>query len=251
MTGEILVVVPTYGQFDYARRTVCSLLKYTPDSGRAPKYIIIDDASEEWASIDWTSWPEAECRKLRFDEHAGLTRSWNAGLRIAVELSVRYTVCTNSDVLFSRNWYEPLIEALETDYDLVGPVTNAPGHAPWQSVTPFCHPFQPHLDDDSVQIDQVTSAIHKLAIGAIEAPINGFFMMAKTETWWRGAFDSENVFNPAFPLVGNEVELQRRWSLIGLRTGFVPRSYIFHYRSISRPDGLRGALGRGAYRRCN
>jgi GT2 family glycosyltransferase len=76
----------------------------------------------------------------------------------------------------------------------------------------------------------------------------GFFMMAKTRTWWRGAFSSECVFDAGYPLLHNELELQKRWLKAGMRIGFCPRTYVFHYRSVSRPEGLTGRLGRGAYR---
>jgi GT2 family glycosyltransferase len=137
---------------------------------------------------------------------------------------------------------------LDAGFDLVGPVTNAPGHAPWQHVLPFCHPHKPSLDDGEDRIDQVVAAITEKSVGPIEAPINGFFMMAKTSTWWKHAFNKRNVFDPRYPLVRNEVELQDRWREAGGRIGFVPQSYIFHYRSVSRPDGLKGKSGRGAYR---
>ncbi len=66
--------------------------------------------------------------------------------------------------------------------------------------------------------------------------------------WWEGAHSPGNVFDPQYPLAGNEVDLQIRWEAMGLRVGLVPQSYIFHYRSVSRPEGLRGNLGAGAYR---
>jgi GT2 family glycosyltransferase len=212
------------------------------------EYAVIDDASPEWASVDWTTWPNPDCPKVRFETHGGLTRSWNAGLLLASETSAQFTVCTNSDVLFARGWLRPLLGALDEGFDLVGPVTNAPGHAYWQHVLPFCRPYEPSLDDVEDHIDQVGTAITEKSVGPITAPINGFFMMARTSTWWKYAFDQRNVFDPAFPLVHNEVELQKRWLAAGCRIGFVPQSYIFHYRSVSRPDGLNRKSGRGAYR---
>jgi GT2 family glycosyltransferase len=104
------------------------------------------------------------------------------------------------------------------------------------------------LDDSAETIESVASILRAKAIGPIEAEINGFFMMAKTETWWRGSFSDVDVFDPQYPMVDNEVQLQQRWSQQGFRVGIVPRSYIFHYRSVSRPEGLRDGLGDGAFR---
>jgi len=251
MPVDILVIIPTYGHFDYAREVVRSLLRSTDNSGISVQYVVIDDASREWSEVDWRQWPNDNFLKLRFCEHGGLTRSWNAGLRMAVDVSAKYAVCTNSDILFSEGWFTALIATLESGVALVGPVTNAPGDATWQNVSAFCDPSSSGVvpDDSDEHVDAIARILRELQIAPLKRPINGFFMMAKTGTWWRGAFDSESVFDPTIPLGGNELELQRRWSVLGLQTAVVPQSYIFHYRSVSRPDGLIGSLGLGAFRR--
>jgi len=247
---DVLVIIPSYGHFDYVRNTIRSLEHCRAISKYAIDYVIIDDASDEWDSIDWQTWPSPDCRRYHFDKRAGLTRSWNAGLYLASEISARYAVCANSDIVFSPMWEEPLIAALEAGFSLVGPVTNAPGHATWQSVYPFtCHAAVSQVDDSKGSIDAIAAALRDLPLSAIEAPLNGFFMMAQTNVWWRGSFDKMTVFNPQFPLAHNEQELQQRWATLKLRVAFVPRSYIFHYRSVSRPNGLDQSLAVGAYRR--
>jgi GT2 family glycosyltransferase len=245
---QVLVIIPTFGHFDYAERAAWSLVKNQPACDFIAEYVVVDDASAEWATVNWSKWPTPICLKTHFASQSGLTRSWNAGLLMAAERTIKYAICTNSDVLFSQGWFEPLAAALSNGFDLVGPVSNAPGHARWQDVTPFCHPNNPVLDDADEHIDDVVKAIRAKSVGPIEAPINGFFMMAETETWWSGAFSSDAVFDPHFPMLHNEVELQRRWVRSGLRVGFSPQSYIFHYRSVSRPEGLAGRDGKGAYR---
>ena len=66
--------------------------------------------------------------------------------------------------------------------------------------------------------------------------INGFFMLAKTTRWWEGKFNEQHVFDPSKIMTGNEDELQRRWHKQQFRTGFVPSSFVFHYRAVSRGD---------------
>ena len=75
--------------------------------------------------------------------------------------------------------------------------------------------------------------------------LNGFTMVARTETWWEGAFDRQHVFNPAMARDGQELELQLRWSLSCRRIAVAPSSFVFHYRSVARGDGF---LCEGAYR---
>jgi GT2 family glycosyltransferase len=245
---KVLVIIPTCGHFEYAKRAVHSFLKWTSDAvTNDSQFVIVDDASEEWLTLNWTDWPSSQ--RFHFEKRGGLTRSWNEGLRLALKWGSQYAICTNSDVLFSQGWFSPLSEALSKGFDLVGPLTNAPGHARWQNVLPFCYPDRPLVDDSDHSIGCISEMIRKKAVDTIEARINGFFMMAKTETWWRGAFSDVDVFDPKLPMVHNEVELQRRWFRLGFRVGVVPRSYIFHYRSVSRPEGLRGRSGGGAFRR--
>lgn len=247
MTPTVCVIIPTFNHFEYARRAVQSLLR-CPVRRTRIRYLLVDDASPEWDAVDWNTWPEPDCHKLRFARRGGLTRSWNAGLRVAVSMGAEYAVCTNSDVLFSPQWFAPLADALENGFHLVGPVTNAPGDAPAQDVQCYL-PDAKVVTDSPKQIDSIARALRKAAPVAVSAPINGFFMMAKTERWRQGAFSRHCVFDPGFPLVGNETELQKRWKKAGMVTGFVPSSFVFHYRSVSRPEGLMGKCGGGAFRR--
>ena len=247
MTPTVCVIIPTFNHFEYARRAVQSLLR-CPVRGTRIRYLLVDDASPEWDAVDWNTWPEPDCNKLRFARRGGLTRSWNAGLREAVSMGAEYAVCTNSDILFSPHWFEPLTDALENGFDLVGPVTYAPGDAPAQNVQGYLTGAE-LITDSSKKIDSIARVLRKAAPAAVPASINGFFMMAKTERWRQGAFSRHCVFDPDFPLVGNETELHARWRNAGMVTGFVPSSFIFHYRSVSRPEGLMGKCGGGAFRR--
>ena len=61
-------------------------------------------------------------------------------------------------------------------------------------------------------------------------------MLARTDVWWKGKFDKQYVFDPRKKMAGNEDELQKRWKRIGQRSGFVPSSFIFHYRSVTRGE---------------
>src|SRR4051812_34556074 len=104
---SIGLIVPTYGAFGYARRTVESFFEHTPGDN---KCYVIDDASPGWPSVNWDLWPahaiaptnysthllleamptgldstasdDACILGYHFRKHSGLTRSWNMGLRI-------------------------------------------------------------------------------------------------------------------------------------------------------------------------
>ena len=265
---RILFICPTYGQFDYAKRCVTSFFQH---SGPDDYCLVVDDASPEVRanpSLSLTQllcpepfWPRFEA--ICFPTNGGLTRSWNAGLSAArgtFSGSFEYAICGNSDILFTPNCLLPLIQLLERpNWKLVGPVTNCPGAPQYgaQNVKHFVPDYQ--VTDDELALLQTTNylqAHHPVA--ACITHLNGFFLMAKTATWWEGAFDAKHVFNPhntfnskgqrnPTPLMTlNEDELQRRWREKGWQIGFTPASFIFHYRAASR--GAKYARVEGAYR---
>ena len=236
---ELCLIIPTYNHFDYADRCIQSFYETEPDLDAT--VCVIDDCSEENV-YDYKFSNKVTIH--RFDTRGGLTRSWNYGLALAKD-KYEYTICTNNDILFTACWYEPLKEALET-LDLVGPVTNTPGHCKWQNINKFFHLYT--LNDNRHMLDWIGRQCSFNEIEYIVSEINGFFMMAKTETWWKNSFDTVHVFNPANHMTENERELQRRWKARKLRVGFTPRSFIFHYRSVSRPEALAMDESRGAYR---
>jgi glycosyltransferase involved in cell wall biosynthesis len=180
--ATVLVVIPTYGQFEYAKLTVASLLQSADTQAYRIQYLIVDDASSDWNAIDWEQWPEPDCHKLHFEHQAGLSRSWNAGLRFAREGCFHYAICANSDILFPSKWIGPMIEGLKQGFSLVGPLTNAPGHATWQNASAFCNANvgQMPMNDSEESIATVADQISTLPIAPVEAPLNGFFLMAAT-----------------------------------------------------------------------
>lgn len=245
---SVCIIIPTYEHFDYVKKCLNSLKNNLPENVIVYPFII-DDASKGWDNF-CKELPDnylPNLVKYHFTDNDGLTRSWNCGLNYANTIKAKYTVCTNSDILFSPNWFEPLVDVLNDGITLVGPVTNAPGHCPWQSVTNFNVNV---FDDKNSNIASISTMLKKQYSGYIQTTrINGFFMMAKTEEWFANKFDTETVFNPKFKLVGNEDEFQTRLSLNNKKIAFVPSSYIFHYRSVSRGDKIAFTpVSAGAYR---
>ena len=122
----IALVLPTYGHLDYAAKTARSFRENTKE---IPTVIIaVDDASPDTTAEQYAAWAKdlGIEHAYRFEENGGLTRSWNYGLAVARGLGCEFTVAGNSDLIFSPNWQQGMITALQ-DHDLVGPVTNAPG----------------------------------------------------------------------------------------------------------------------------
>lgn len=242
-TNGIAFINPIYNGFPYARRAVLSFFKYTPEELN-PVCISLDDNSPLYAQQDWDYWktdmPADRHHFEAFPQNGGLTRSWNWGLAKARELGCQYAIAGNSDILFTPGWYEGLMWNLEHGYDLVGPVTNAPGWAQGGKQRQNVRNYFPNYEigDDPEYLAKV--ALHLKKTYPIEDvhnwDINGFFSMARVDKWWEGAFDEKHVFNPKYKLTENEVELQRRWKRFGWKMGYVLSSFIYHYRAVSRGD---------------
>lgn len=243
---DCLVVVPTYNHLDYGLAAARSLLAADP---RTAVYVV-DDASPEWTDQTCADFqrlgPADRIYVNRFPANGGLTRSWNHGLSVAREMGFPYAVCGNSDILASPNCMSRMIAALDS-FDLVGPVTNAPGRT-----CPDLQGVWSYFADEATDAEESRRRVaEQLAVQRhghrLATKINGFFMLAKTETWWRGAFDADHVYDPKNHLIGNEDELQDRWKAAGLKSGLALDAYVYHYRSVSRKTRLtRGWARRSA-----
>jgi GT2 family glycosyltransferase len=256
--ASVLLIMPTYGHFEYAIEALRSYFKHAPSENFSA--IVVDDASPEVSQgLAWSDMVDRIVKELqvtqgqqvifhRFEEHSGLTRSWNAGLQIAKQFGFDYTICGNSDTLFTPGWHEAPCHLADNGYQLVGPLSNAPGptNSGKQDVSRYFPNFR--VTDNPAVLADV--AIYLKArygvVGCVESNVNGFCLVAKTKTWWDGAFDKENVFDPKHALTFNEDELQRRWFAKGWKSAIALGSYVFHYRAVTRGDKHRH---HGSFRR--
>jgi GT2 family glycosyltransferase len=256
--GSVCLIMPTHNDLDYAAKCAKSFLENTRNL--APVVIALDDASDGVTSESYAEWAKANgiAHAYRFDEAAGMTRSWNYGLNLAHNNGYEYSVCGNADTLFTVGWEVGIVEALET-HDLAGPITNASGWGtPRQNVAAHVKDYEP--DDQTIQC--IADAVSELPTVTLPGPmydfhsggcsvtvpeyLNGFCLVARTKTWFAGAFDRDAVFDPAKINSENEVELETRWAIgLGSRMALVPSSFVFHYRSVSRGDAF---LCPGAFR---
>lgn len=231
-------VLPTYNKFTYARLAADSFFRHTPNG----TVILVDDASPLYHNQDWDLWsqgmPSDRLLKIRFEENAGLTRGWNVGLETGRQLGLEYLIAGNSDVVFTPGWSDGLVGCLNAGWDLVGPVTNTPGwtNRQRQHVKHFYPDYRVSYDPSDLAEVAAHLASTQPVDHAISSLINGFFQMARTSTWVDGKFDARHYYDPKNRMTKNEDELQERWLAAGRRIGFVPRSYIFHFRAVTRGD---------------
>lgn len=250
-------VCPTYREEElhgYTLRSLASFFKYTA-GGVA---IVVDDASDGWSlqhQRDIETLHRFEGQEIhvhRFEKWGGLTRSWNFGLNLAKELGLDYVIAGNNDILFTTCWYDGLLQALENGYELVGPLSNAPGNTSRGHADVFRYMQGYQLTDEATYINSVARELKSRYSGTVvPIAINGFFLMAKNKVWQAGKYAAETVFRPSNPhnsqgyvnptplMTLNEDELQGRWTKMGWKSAVVPSSFIFHYRAVTREGNHR------------
>lgn len=232
MSGEVAVIIPSYGHFDYVRNAVASLLSSTPEA----QCLLIDDGSPAWNARLENDFRVASPRVHvhRFPKNGGLTRSWNLGAEMAKEMGLKYVVFGNSDVWFPRGWWDPIATALDRGWAVVGPLTNAPGHQFHQQVRKYITSNNRKFDKAAIQKLQDLMLANLKGVRKM-GYVNGFMFAMKTEDVDKYRFDEEHLFDPRNKLVGNESELQVRVAKRGGAIGASLRSFVFHFRSVSRP----------------
>lgn len=244
MKPGFAVIIPTYGEWPYVFKCLETLARYTSN------YFcyVLDDTSPDWQPAY-----EAEIRRLipadrlrfeRYPENRGLTAAWNHGLQLAREDGYKYAALVNSDTLFSPGWLLRTVQALEKA-DLVGPLTNAPSDSRHQDIRNYVRGYR--LDDSHDALTDLSETLHRKYAGRLSrGTINGYWMAAKTETWWANAFDATHVFDPKNRLTGNESEFEKRFKG---RIAAYHDTFIFHYRSVSRGlENVDAQYCKGAYR---
>ena len=243
---DTCVVIPVYGHFDYAARAVRSCLA----SSDRTWVLILDDASPDY-EVGLASFltpilksKEASDRVacVHHEQNQGLTAMWNAGLHLARNNST-YICCGNSDLVFTPGWDGPLRE-WATKYPLVGPVTNTPGTEPGQFVGNFLQNYK--VSDRRSDLNATAESLRRQCAGDVRVgPINGFCMFGRTDSWWKYAHDEQHVFDPKNRMTLQEYQLQKKIRKLGGQTAYVPASFVFHYRAVTRGEKFR----RGAWLR--
>lgn len=158
-------------------------------------------------------------------EPRGQTHNWNLAYRKFMESDYENCILSNDDVKFSREFSRPLVSGLEK-FDLVGPLSNEPGNADYQSV-------YEHLDDVSSphELDEISRRLRERYSDPYQVTkyLNGF-CLAFSRGIRKFSFDDGHIVNPN---VG--VNLHQEEDLCGRIRGkgkirYVLTSYVFHYK---------------------
>jgi len=240
MASEICYICPTYGHYGYARTALRSFFKNTPGG----LGIVVGDGHPGFHRFWDAEWNVMACQ---FSDHVGLTRSWNYGLRVAREVGAKYAICSNDDILFTPGWEVGPVALLEDDaIGVVGALSNGPG---WtndkQNIWDHIRAYRAtDCEQGTSEVASTLATRYSVRDHLKVHAVNGFFMISHTARWWEGRFDDEHVFNPGsrYAMTQNEDELQNRFQANGWHSVVSLRSFIFHYRSVTRGDNYRQGM---------
>lgn len=227
------VIIPTYGQWEYAKEAIETAAANTPGG----LVVVIDDASPVFPGLDivraWAG-PSGICQ--RYEVNGGLSRSWNRGIQIAIAMGCDVVVCGNSDCHYPPGWFDAIAEALG-HHPFVGPITNAPGHCPAQDVEAYLLGYR--LSEEPEAIAETQRQAFSMRRHPIPARrLNGFTFAGWVDQFLGCAFQGQQVFRVDKPLDGNEDDFFTRATSRGRWPAVALGSFVFHYRSVSR--GLKG-----------
>lgn len=261
MAIKIGFICPTYKALeltDYTEIALASFFATTPNAHA----IVVDDASKGWSrgyeqrlQAVANAYSSSAIQFKHFAKNGGVTRSWNAGLALAKEQNLDYVIAGNNDVVFTKGWYVGMLQALQSGFSLVGPLSNAPGDTAKgaQQVNKYIKNYT--LSDDFEYLNDCADVLFAKNYGkVINASINGFFQFAAMDSWEAGKYSKELYYCPVnkysstgkknlTPLMTlNEDELQRRWRAKKMKSAVVLSSFIFHYRAVTRGGRYKKGL---------
>ena len=114
---KLFVIIPCFNNFSYTKRCLYTLLDTTKDCN----VIIVDDASTDDTNKYFTANTWDNVFYVKNTTNQGVNKSWNIGIKKAIELGAYYICIANNDILFTPNWEIPLINALDGEYSVVSP----------------------------------------------------------------------------------------------------------------------------------
>ncbi len=118
----LTIVIPVYNELHHTKQTIETLMSCTYDF----TLVIVDDGctdgTAEWASGYLQPKMGDRLFYIKNPQNLGVNGSWNVGLKKAMDLPSDHICIANNDLVFTRNWDKPLIDALDSGgYSLVSP----------------------------------------------------------------------------------------------------------------------------------
>ena len=219
--NNILLVFTVAGEIKTLKNALKSLNK--PDMD----VLVVDDGTSSNVGIE----KFCKGKNIKFigkEKALGLTDSWNRAYKYFKKSNYEYCILSNDDVSFPKNFHKPLIELLKF-VDLAGPLSNNPGHAPWQQISKYTNKT---INESTINDVQEELSNKKLGYKIANRHINGF-CFAFNKSIEKFEFSKDLLFDPKYLNVGNEDELCRRIKAKKGKMGYTLEVYVYHYKDVT------------------
>lgn len=170
------------------------------------------------------------CMAVYEGKWGGVNHVWNYILACESSDPYDYIIFSNDDVLFTPGSIREMVNAFdEPDCGISGPMTNAPGHAPWQKPEGCPADF-----GDILQVLPELKAENQYT----EVPyLNGFcFCLRVSQARSMGPFSTDH------PNYGGEDEYQKRLHAEGLKSILAGHAFVFHFKDASQRSADSGRI---------
>lgn len=215
-----LLVLTTAGTVKWLREAV--------DGLRDPlDVLVVDDATPSHEIADFCA-----TKGLLFitkPEPKGLTHSWNLAYKFFSEGKYQNCILSNDDVRFPQGFSKGLLEGLKK-FDLVGSLSNQPGHQPKQRL-----PESLLAKANPENIDEIQKELLKLFKDKPfeQLPYFNGFCFAFGKSIGRFMFSDNLLFNPENINIEQEADLSKRMQCSKGKVGMCKTSYVFHWKNVT------------------
>lgn len=114
----IAIIMPVYNELHVTKEAIETLFQHTTTDFQL---IVVDDCSSD-GTQEYILSLKKNLVFLQNKENQGVHKSWNIGVKKALELNATYICIINNDIIFTCEWEKPLVKALKDgEYVVVSP----------------------------------------------------------------------------------------------------------------------------------
>lgn len=224
LKNRIPIIMPVYGQVEYTKKAVASLIKHTDPN--LFECLIVDNASTDETPAflaDLIQRYPNQFRSVRLEKNLGFGGGVNKGLELLSSFKWQYGIIANNDLIFTPLWLEQMLETMESvkigRIGIVGPMSNFAGGSQGMGAN----------YKTAEELDKFASMHHQLNRGKWHEAgvVVGLLMLFRREF-----FDEVGCFDERFfPGTWEENDWELRGAIKGWKYVVDESTFIHHYGS--------------------
>ena len=219
---KLAVVILNWNGRKHLERYLPSVVEHTTAEG--VEIIVADNGSTD-DSLIWLRMKYPELRVIRLDRNYGFAEGYNRALR---EVESDYYLLLNSDVEVTANWWQPLVEVLDSNPDIavVAPKLLSDTQRDSFEYAGAAGGFIDYLGYPFCR-GRILSAV-ECDKGQYDAQRDIFWASGAAMCCRSEVYRSLDGFDADFFAHMEEIDLQWRMQLSGWRIVVEPRSVVYH-----------------------